>query len=467
MNIFWSWQSDTHQPTGRYFVRDVLNELAAELNGFDAIDEAERPGSGGDDDGEADLAGHDDEKVFVDHDMKGIAGHAPIAETILTKIEAAAVFVADLTPIASTKAGKLVPNPNVMIELGYALRALGHHRLVLIANQGEKAKLDKLPFDLKHWSAPVMYKLASDAGEERIRDEAARLKAALRPRIEATLKVAAREIRDARRVTHRQPELAITFDDDMELPIELTQRLRDGAVRTLEEIKAETPLRRLPPKNTSRASVVAVPRSSDVLRMFAPPRPPEQWSREETEGYNGMVSSYYRRYETYLDEDAEYRRLVLRSFQVKLLLENSGTSPATNIDAVLSFPSSIILHDFGEFPEGPTAPEPPPLRPLAPGQGWVTPVPQSIDIPRLITPYRFRTTHIYPDRHQVRFDLKDLKHHERAIIDAFIVSFAAPKDIGDFDMDYVITANEPLEPIRGTLRFLVSLDEPAPAQPSN
>lgn len=459
MNIFWSWQSDTHQPTGRYFMRDVLNQLAAELNGFDAIDEAQRPGPLEDDDGDADQVDHDDEQVFVDHDMKGIAGHAPIADTILKKIEAAAVFVADLTPIAMTKGGKLVPNPNVMIELGYALRALNHQRLVLIANQAEKAKLDKLPFDLKHWSAPVMYKLPSDAGEERIREEAARLKAALKPRIEASLKVAAREMKAAKRITHREPDLAITFDDDMELPVDVTQRLREGGVKTLEEIKAETPLRRLPPKTVSRASVIAVPKSSDILHMFAQPRTPEKWSREETEGYNSIVSSYHRRYETYLEEDADYRRMILRSFQVKLLLNNSGSAPATNIDAVLYFPSSIILHDFEKFPEGPSAPEPPPLRPLAPGQGWVTPIHQSIDIPRLTTPFQFRSTHIHPGRHQVRFDLKDLKHHERAIIDAFIVSFAAPKDIGDFDVDYVITANEPLDPIRGTLRFPVSFDD--------
>jgi hypothetical protein len=124
MRIFWSWQSDNHQPSGRYFVRDVLGELVDELNGVDAED-AERPDS----DEEDEL----DESLFrVDHDTLDVAGSPPIAETILRKIREAGVFVADVTPIGKSVAGKLLPNPNVMIELGYAMRVLGHERIVLV-----------------------------------------------------------------------------------------------------------------------------------------------------------------------------------------------------------------------------------------------------------------------------------------------------------------------------------------------
>jgi hypothetical protein len=31
MKIFWSWQSDTSQDEGRYFVRDVIAKLSDEL----------------------------------------------------------------------------------------------------------------------------------------------------------------------------------------------------------------------------------------------------------------------------------------------------------------------------------------------------------------------------------------------------------------------------------------------------
>ena len=46
-------------------------------------------------------------------------GSPDIVATILAKIEAAAVFVADVTPIAVSPGGKHVANPNVLIELGY------------------------------------------------------------------------------------------------------------------------------------------------------------------------------------------------------------------------------------------------------------------------------------------------------------------------------------------------------------
>jgi len=38
MKIFWSWQSDTPETTGRYFVRDALIEAVAQLKIPEDID---------------------------------------------------------------------------------------------------------------------------------------------------------------------------------------------------------------------------------------------------------------------------------------------------------------------------------------------------------------------------------------------------------------------------------------------
>jgi hypothetical protein len=127
MKIFWSWQSDNHQPSGRYFVRDILTQLAKELNG--EAEDAERPES----EEEA------DDRAKVDYDTFGVGGSPPIAETILGKIREAAVFVADVTSVGKTAGGKQLPNPNVMIELGYAMKVLSHQRIVLVMNTGEGA----------------------------------------------------------------------------------------------------------------------------------------------------------------------------------------------------------------------------------------------------------------------------------------------------------------------------------------
>jgi hypothetical protein len=446
MKIFWSWQSDTHQATGRYFVRDLLVELARELNGVDGTEEADRP-----DDAEDDP---DSSRIEVDHDTLGVAGHPPIADTILAKIRSAGVFVADMTPIAVTKGGKKVPNPNVMIELGYALRELRHERIILVMNQADDAKLSALPFDLRHWRAPVPFKLKSDATPERIAEEATKLKADLKPRLEASLKVAAREINQVRRTTNREPELSVEFASNMEQPVEVTQQTKARGVKTLAEIKAESPLLSLDGRRSTSAKPDGPSATSDIAKIFAV-QPPERWSREEADAYNRAVESYYVRYERYLEEARDYSRLVLRSFKVSLALANEGTAPATNIDADVFFPKGIVLHDFQTFPGAPEVPAPPPLKTVNPGEGWLANV--RTQPARLINPVHFRTTHVLPEAHMVRFDHRELKHHDRVAFDEFVVSFATAEDIGDFDVDYVITAREPIDPIRGKLRFSVVL----------
>src|SRR3546814_1533592 len=104
MKIFWSWQSDTPQNAGRHFVREVIADVARSLNGEDDTEDAERPEV--DDEDEADDLPADDGRVEVDHDTYGVGGSTPIAETILRKIRAAAVFVNDDTPHTDTAAGR-------------------------------------------------------------------------------------------------------------------------------------------------------------------------------------------------------------------------------------------------------------------------------------------------------------------------------------------------------------------------
>ena len=100
MKIFWSWQSDRPKNTGHFFVRDALREAASQLNGELEVEEADR--------------------LNVDSDTQGLPGTPAIVEAIYGKIEDATVFAADVTPVGATDDGKLLPNPNVMKEFGYA-----------------------------------------------------------------------------------------------------------------------------------------------------------------------------------------------------------------------------------------------------------------------------------------------------------------------------------------------------------
>lgn len=430
----------------------MLTELVAELNGVDAADDAERPDTDEDDE-------LDEDRLQVDHDTLGVAGSPPIAETILRKIREAAVFVADVTPVGKSAAGKLLPNPNVMIELGYAMRVLEHERIVLVMNQAEGAALRHLPFDLRHWRGPVLYSLRKDATDGWRLEVSATLKKDLRERIVPSLRVAERIMREDRRRTHRAPDLRLVLDPAIAAePKSISQGVKSLGVKSIEEIKTETPPQPLPPANVSALRALASPPTlSSSLAGLGCRKPVFQWTREEVEGYNRSVESFYRQYERFLNAQADYVRLVMRSVEIKLLVTNDGTLPATGIDVEISFPTGIVLYDEDEgLPKAPDAPEPPPLVPLGPGHAFARPMPA--DLSPLISPQLPRSTYVYPDERRVRFRTGELKHHHQIRVDPFIISFETPADIHSFDIGYSITANEPIDPIKGTIWFEVELE---------
>lgn len=173
MKIFWSWQSDTDGKTGRHFVRDCLADAIKQLRQLEDIDE--RP--------ERELR-YD---LELDQDRKGVSGHPGLADIIFGKIDAAAVFVADMTLVAELKTEvsddnpdgiKKLINSNVAIEYGYAVKSLGDAATLLVMNlhYGPRAKL---PFDLSHKLAPCRYMLAQDASPEARRHEGKALTAQL------------------------------------------------------------------------------------------------------------------------------------------------------------------------------------------------------------------------------------------------------------------------------------------------
>ena len=58
--------------------------------------------------------------IELDQSTWNVPGMPKIEDVIKDKIERCDVFVADITPV--TRIGtKLIPNPNVLIELGYSL----------------------------------------------------------------------------------------------------------------------------------------------------------------------------------------------------------------------------------------------------------------------------------------------------------------------------------------------------------
>lgn len=142
--VFYSWQDDIDNKLNRYFIKDCLENALSKINKAMALEEADR------------------QKMILDHDTKDIPGIPDIANTILQKISASDIFIADLTFVSEykNKRGviKKISNQNVVFELGFALNVLGPHKIICIFNESS-GKPENLLFDLKHRRWPISYKL--------------------------------------------------------------------------------------------------------------------------------------------------------------------------------------------------------------------------------------------------------------------------------------------------------------------
>src|ERR1043166_3186883 len=126
--VFYSWQSDLPNATNRGFIQQALEQAVKSIASDESLSV---------------------EPVIV-RDTSGVPGSPEIARTIFNKIGRAAVFVADVSIInrAERGTGRPTPNPNVLVELGYALHALGPTRVLLVLNAAY-GEPEQLPFDLR------------------------------------------------------------------------------------------------------------------------------------------------------------------------------------------------------------------------------------------------------------------------------------------------------------------------------
>ena len=149
LSVFYSWQSDSPKRTNRDFIESVLKKASAGLNRAVEFQEAIR------------------DEVTFDKDTKGVPGTPPIVDTILNKISNCTVFVPDFTFVGHTDTGRPTPNPNVLIEYGWALKELSHASIVPVMNTAFGEPDEKtMPFDMRHLRHPTTYRLRIDDNPE-------------------------------------------------------------------------------------------------------------------------------------------------------------------------------------------------------------------------------------------------------------------------------------------------------------
>jgi len=114
LKIFYSWQSDLPKNQNLNFIetsiKDALKKLRQQKN--ISLD------------------------IKLDKATRNLAGSPDITESIFTKIGSCNIFVADIS-IINKKYDELrkTPNPNVLVELGYAARSLGWEKIICVYNK--------------------------------------------------------------------------------------------------------------------------------------------------------------------------------------------------------------------------------------------------------------------------------------------------------------------------------------------
>lgn len=170
VTVFYAWQDDRPGKLNRYLIRDAANDACQRIS--------DDPGN--------------DFTVHLDQDTKGRPGMCDIPNTILEKIRECDVLLADLTFVGTTDPEvtprKQIPNPNVLMELGYAVgckatdESDGFERVIGVMNVAY-GKPEEQMFDIKR-RRPICYELPQDSGK----DEIQRARKSLGKHIEAALR---------------------------------------------------------------------------------------------------------------------------------------------------------------------------------------------------------------------------------------------------------------------------------------
>jgi hypothetical protein len=148
---FYSWESDLPNNTNRSFIELIIKE------GIKAFNNSQ-------------LEIQDREEISLDKDTQGVPGAANIVSTIIDKIKACDIFIADISIINNNEMiYRKTPNPNVMLELGYALATLGTEKTILFFNEYYGNEKD-IPFDIFQ-NKRINYNLSPESEKAELRKQ--------------------------------------------------------------------------------------------------------------------------------------------------------------------------------------------------------------------------------------------------------------------------------------------------------
>lgn len=143
VNIFYSWQSDLPNAKNRNLIEACLKKAIKLLrNEINEVSE-----------------------ISIESDSRNDIGTPDLAESIFEKIEMCDILVADLSIINAESNCRPTPNPNVLLEVGFAAKAISWSNILCIYNS-EYGKVELLPFDIRT-RKPIIYNTLEGISESK------------------------------------------------------------------------------------------------------------------------------------------------------------------------------------------------------------------------------------------------------------------------------------------------------------
>jgi hypothetical protein len=401
--IFYSWQSDLPNNTNRSFIESALQAAVSEINTNDNFEL----------------------EPTVDRDTQGVPGAPNISQSVLDKIKACDAFVADISIVTGdTSVGKrLSPNPNVLIELGYAVALLGWKKIVLVCNT-EYGDGEDLPFDIRQHRR-ISYSLKQQ-------DEKASTRKQITSQLRAQLSVL---LEHGKQVTHKKsPKIYIQWhglgeEHSDDIPV---KRMKDLAAETIVDLKE---------KNDQ----------IDRIDGSVDPKWPESvaWFKKRASETIESLSNPELALNYVISKNTD----IAKAFTI--CVANIGNSSATDIRVNIHLPEWLQV--YSKLPKSevvvPLMPTPSPPRPPVVAKTYATAMGirhNELSMPSL----RTRTSACYEDgQHKIHFWADRLLHkHQTENADDKLYLIALPSaPIGEHEISYTSFCSELDDWVDGTI----------------
>lgn len=206
-----------------------------------------------------------------------------------------------------------------------------------------------------------------------------------------------------------------------------------------------------------RVEAVAKYRERYPKMISAPPRslyrvmdiPPSQ---DEVDKYDLALERFFEAIPAYLDKLEIHSEIVSRTISIKLIVQNTGTAPAEDLDVSLEFPAEAKITDREHFvaPGPPALPKKPQSRAFA-FENWAVPnlplPPLHAEAPNVSEPEIVKNV--------VYCNIRRLKHNQDESLPELMVTFPDSAAMRSFKIEYTMHVGNVPDEITDVLHVAV------------